>query len=174
MIAVRSTGGVRHVLVGFDLPRSNWPLDVSIIVFMQNVLDGLNLAGVGDSGLGVRPGEPVTVRAVPGALTVSIEGPLEAEVTVGPDGVATLPPLQRAGLYSVSNAITPLSAIAVNMLSDVESDLRPRRTLQVNARPAEAGAVGAAAPLELWPWLAATALGLLVLEWVVYCLKVRG
>jgi hypothetical protein len=34
--------------------------------------------------------------------------------------------------------------------------------------------VGDATGLELWPYLAAVAIGLLVLEWIVYCLRVRG
>jgi hypothetical protein len=60
------------------------------------------------------------------------------------------------------------------MLSDLESDIRPLRSLRVNARDAPAGAVGDAAPLELWPILAAVAVGLLLLEWVVYCGRIRG
>jgi hypothetical protein len=67
-----------------------------------------------------------------------------------------------------------MDRIAVSMLSDQESDIRPRHSLIVNAQRAEAGTAGGAAGLELWPYLAAAAIGLLVLEWIVYCLRMRG
>lgn len=174
IIAARRSAGVGHVIVGPDLQRTNWPLQVSIIVFMHNVVEALARIGDVDAASSIRAGEPVTVRVLPGVDHVSIEGPLEADVEVSPEGVAVLPPLRRTGVYTVRGAVPPLDTIAVNVQSDVESDLRPRRTLNVNAASAEAGAAGSAAPLELWPWLAWSALGLLVVEWVVYCLKVRG
>jgi len=46
--------------------------------------------------------------------------------------------------------------------------------VRVNAIETTAGAVGDAAPLELWPALVAIALALLLAEWVVYCMRIRG
>ena len=93
---------------------------------------------------------------------------------MGPGGEVTLPVLRRAGVYRVEGAASPHGRIAVNMASDLETDIRPRGSLVVNGRAAEAGAVREAAPLELWPALAAVAIALLVLEWIVYCLRMRG
>ena len=84
------------------------------------------------------------------------------------------PALRRAGLYTVRGAAPPMDRVAVSVLSDQESDLRPRHSLVVNAQRADAGNAGAASGLELWPYLAAAAIGLLVLEWIVYCLRMRG
>ena len=95
-----------------------------------------------------------------------------ATVEVIPGTQATLPPLRRAGLYRVRGAVPPMDRVAVSMLSDQESDIRPRRSVRVNARETAAGAVGDAAPLELWPALVAVALVLLLLEWVVYCARI--
>ncbi len=106
--------------------------------------------------------------------TLRIEGPLDATVEIEPGSEATLPPLRRVGLYRVRGAMPPMDRVAVNMVSDLESDIRPRSSLVVNAGEARAGAVGDAAPLELWPVLAAVGLGLLLLEWIVYCLRIRG
>jgi hypothetical protein len=174
VIAVGPTRSGRHVLVGFSLTRSNWPMDVSIAVFMQNVLNELIWPARGDAALSVRPGDPVSVRCRLDVRRLTIEGPTNATVEVEPGTEATLPALRRAGLHAVRGAVPPMDHIAINVLSDVESDIRPRASLVVNAETAEAGAVGDAAPLELWPWLAAAAVGLLVLEWVVYCLRMRG
>ncbi len=173
VIATRSTGPVRHVAVGFDLTNSNWPMDVSVTVFLQNVLDHLLLAA-GEAAIGFRAGEPVVVRGRPEARELLVEGPLDATVEIEPGSEATLPPLRRVGLYRIRGAMPPMDRVAVNMVSDLESDIRPRRSLSVNAGEARAGAVGDAAPLELWPLLAGVALGLLLLEWIVYCVRTRG
>jgi hypothetical protein len=58
-------------------------------------------------------------------------------------------------------------------LSEGESDIRPRLDLTINAQTMQAAGDAAAVPRELWPWLALAALGLLVIEWVVYCVRVR-
>ncbi|MHC4966781.1 MAG: hypothetical protein ACYTGE_17985, partial [Planctomycetota bacterium] len=174
VIAVGPTRAGRHVLVGFDLTRSNWPMDVSIAVFMHNVLNELIWPARGDAAISLRPGEPVTVRCRPEVDQISIEGPLNTSLEVEPGSEVTLPALRRAGLYTVRGAVPPMDRVAVSMLSDRESDLRTRHSLVVNAQRADAGAAGAATGLELWPYLAAAAIGLLVLEWIVYCLRMRG
>lgn len=173
IIAVLDTRGSRHVIVGFELMRSNWPTHVSIAVFMQNAVDYLTLSGRDDAGLTFRPGEPITVRALPEATRIMIDGPLRGEIEALPGAPVTLPPLRLVGVYRVNGAAAPMDRVAVSMLSAVESDLRPREELIVNARPARAGGVAAAAPLELWPWLAAIALGLLIVEWLVYLTRRR-
>jgi hypothetical protein len=174
VIAVGPGRSGRHVLVGFDLMRSNWPMDVSIAVFMHNVLNELIWPARGDAAISLRPGEPVTVRALADTDTIVIEGPGSTSLDVEPGSEVTLPALRRAGLYTVRGAAPPMDRIAVSVLSDAESDIRPRHSLVVNARRADAGAVGDTTGLELWPYLAAAAIGLLVLEWIVYCLRVRG
>ncbi len=174
VIAAGPGSAPRSIAVGFRLSRSNWPRQVSVAVFVQNALDYLTMSGEGGASLAVRPGEPVTVRAAPGVRRVELGGPVAAAIDVRPDGTAALPPLTRAGLYAVGGALPPMDRIAVNVESDVESDIRPRRTLTVNAERTEAAASDAAAPLELWPILAAAAFVLLVLEWIVYCARARG
>jgi hypothetical protein len=174
VIAVGPTRAGRHVLVGFDLTHSNWPMDVSIAVFMHNVLNELIWPARGDAAISLRPGEPVSVRAQLDTDTLSIEGPITTRLEVEPGSEVTLPALRRVGLYAVRGAVPPMDQVAVSMLSDQESDIRPRHSLIVNAQRADAGTVGAATGLELWPYLAAAAIGLLVLEWIVYCLRMRG
>ncbi|MHC4217942.1 MAG: hypothetical protein ACYSU7_05740, partial [Planctomycetota bacterium] len=174
VIAVGPGRSGRHVVVGFDLTRSNWPLDVSIAVFVHNVINELIWPARGDAAISLRPGEPVTVRCGSETDTLSIEGPVSTGVDVEPGSEVTLPALRRAGLYTIRGALPPMDRIAVSVLSDLESDIRPQGSLVVNALRAEAGAVGDATGLELWPYLAAAAIVLLVLEWIVYCLRVRG
>jgi hypothetical protein len=94
-------------------------------------------------------------------------------VDVTPGAPVTLPILRRVGLYTVAGADPPHDRVALSTLSEVESDIRPKRQLLVNAEAALAGAAAAAAPRDIWPWIIAAALVLLVAEWLVYCRLAR-
>lgn len=188
VMAVLRTRGARHVVVGFALGNSDWPMQVSFVVFVKNALDYLTLGGFtgntpggsegeegaashawGQIGLVGHPGESISVRARPGVRELVVEGPQEASVSVQPGQAAVLPILRRAGLYVVKGASEPMDQLALSVLSDEESDIRPRRQVVVNAEAAAAGSIGASAPLELWPYLAAACIPLLVAEWLIYC-----
>jgi hypothetical protein len=161
--------GARHVCVGFPLQRSNWPVQVSFTVFMANVIDHLTLAGTAAEAASLRPGEPLAVRARSDVHELRVTGPQSATVSVEPGGLAALPALERSGLYEIEGAASRFQRLAVSLLSDIESDIRPRSTLMVNARPVHAGAGAGAAARELWPWLVAAAGLLIVVEWLTYC-----
>lgn len=172
IIALMRTRGARHVVVGFDLNRSNWPLHVSIVVFMQNVLDYITLAGTGQTGLVHAPGEAITVRATSTADALVIDGPIRASLNAEPGAVRSLPALRQSGVYRVGGAAPPMHDIAVSMLSDSESNIRTRGELVVNSEATMADRSSRVVPRELWPWLVAFAALLLMVEWLVYVRKV--
>lgn len=153
----------------------------------------------GGSGIVHRPGEPITVRAAPNAQAIILAGggasmsipvhesrdedpdsnrdsnsaatrPLVAANSASP--TLTLPAIPRAGLYSATGALPPNDVIAVSMLSEVESDIRPRDSISVNAQASAAISSDKQRPLPLWPWLLGAAFVLAVLEWLTYCRRV--
>ncbi len=164
----------RHVLVGFALSQSNWPVHISIAVFVQNALEHLTLPGQPGAALSFHPGDVITVRTAPLTRALVIRGPVSVEVAAPGGAPATLPVLQRVGLYEIDGAVAAFDTIAINLLSETESDIRLQRSITVNAHQTEAGTIRSAVPLAIWPWLVAAALGLLILEWIVYCRRMRG
>ncbi|MHC5023685.1 MAG: vWA domain-containing protein [Planctomycetota bacterium] len=174
IMAVLRTRGARHVVVAFELMRSNWPLHVSFTVFLRNVLDYLTLARSGQQGLTARPGDSLNVRARPGVTEIVVDGPATASVPARGGEPVTLPVLRQVGVYAIDGATEPWSRLAVSVLSDVESDLRPRAAVEVNAESAAATTAAQTAPRELWPWLTMLAAALLVMEWLYYCRRVRS
>ncbi|MCI0365296.1 MAG: VWA domain-containing protein [Phycisphaerales bacterium] len=172
-IAAMRERGAQHVMVAFDLRHSNWHLHVGSVVFIQNVIDAAALGGSGQNGLVSRPGEAVTVRANNEARELVVDGPTSSTIAVEPGGMVSFP-IRRAGLYRVRGAVAPHDQLAVSMLSDVESDIRPRPRLKVSAETSEARQASSLTGKPLWPWLVAGALGLLVVEWIAYCWRVRG
>jgi len=169
VIAVMNARGARHVLVAFALSRSNWPRELSIALFMQNALDYLWLGRSSEAGLVSKAGEPITVRALPDSRVLVIDGPTTATIEVEPGlpGI-TLPTLRIAGVYSVAGAAPPNSVVSIAVLSDLESDVRVRDEVMINARPALAGPVSDVSPQPIWTWVLLAALVLLTAEWLFF------
>ncbi len=185
IIALLRTRGARHLLVGFAMGKSNWPLHVSSAMFVQNATEFLTLAsggggggtggsgGGGQDGIVYRPGETIALRAAPDAKTVVVEGAgAHADIPADPGAPLTLPAMRRAGLYRAVGAMPPNNVLAVSVLSDVESDIRPRDSFTVNAQASEGLSAQTNQPLPLWPWLLGAALLLAVIEWLIYCRRV--
>lgn len=173
IIALMRLRGVNHVDVGFALRKSNWALNVSIAVFIQNVIDQAT-GGRSPDASSHQPGAMVSVTPTAEIRTIRIEGPISIEVPTNDGSPVTIPPLRLAGLYTVIGAQSPLNTIAVSMLNDAESNIHPNDLLRVNAEQAVSTASGDAAGKPLWPWLIAAAVALSVLEWLAWCARARA
>ena len=160
----------RIVWVGFDVLDSNWPMRVSFPIFVANAVDWLNPASVKAGELLVQAGDPF--RLTLGAPTSS------AEVRL-PDGVARKLEIDpkatelmfgdtaRRGVYQLSVG-TNTTTFCVNLLDAAESDTRPRSELDFGRFGSVAATGTKRANLELWRWIAAAALAVLLFEWWYY------
>lgn len=179
VIALLRRRGTHHLIVGFEMneAHTNWPTDFSIAVFMQNALEFLTLIQSGQRGLAFQPGETIRVRVRSDASELRIIGPNEDDVrsiSAEPGAERSLPALRRVGVYRIDGAATPMDMIAINVLSDQESDIRPRNRILINAETTVGGGGGQVVPRELWPLLVAIALVFLVVEWIFYCRRVSS
>ncbi len=154
--------GRRVAVLTFDPRESNLPKLASFPLLMANLVKWLDpLAGQG----ALRPGDPVALP--PGAVVVGSDG---QRTTVGAGAVYN--GTTQPGLYQVLVGGREERTFAVNMVDAAESNLAPQPHPELDRQAPPA----VAAPLtkqEYWPPLAALALGLLGLEWLVFCWK-RG
>lgn len=182
-------GGVRAILVGFDVMESNWVWDHNMVLFVGSSLRWLGGQGVGGAQTGVQPGGTLSTRLPADARDVRITLPDGATATLAPapDGRVTYGPIRRAGLYRVewTGGAGPDDAtvgdrrqriIAANLLDAAESDVDAVTQIELASRPV-AAATGGAGPAQttrrLWPWLLLSALAVVMLEWFVYNRKVH-
>lgn len=184
-----SAGGVRSVVVAFDVAQTNWPFDVSFVVFLASATEFLGgsapVAGSSDGGL--RPGRVLTDRLPAGARDVELRlpGGERARLTAGSDGRIAFGPVRTTGVYQVfwDGAAAPTDArsggrntrvYVANLADPDESDVSASDVVELatqEVRAAERGTtVGAR---RLWPWLVLAAIALLTLEWYVYNRKVQ-
>lgn len=165
-------GRYRHVGVSFDLIQSNWPVHYSFAIFVRNAVEQLTMRGQIEAGRWVAADESLPVRAAPGVRTIQVSGPVTREVPVNADGGATIPALGRAGVYRVDGVAPPTTTVAVNVLSPIESDLRPVDTITVGREPVLAVRGSETVPREVWTWFIIGAIVITLAEWLLYTIRV--
>ncbi|MDX2131173.1 MAG: VWA domain-containing protein [Planctomycetota bacterium] len=170
LIVEAERAGVRHLLVSFDLSRSNWPLLPGFPVFLASGVDYLAMAGQASVGRSARTGESVTVRG-PGDEVV-YRGPVEVRAAARPGSETRAGPFTRAGVYVGPPRMEP-RVVCVNVFDELESSIASPATLEIGGRTATTAA-GAREVRELWAWFVAGALALLAVEWFVYARSVRS
>jgi Ca-activated chloride channel family protein len=170
LILAGELGRQRIVWVGFDVLESSWPRRISFPIFIANALEWLNPAAVNASQLLVQAGSPFRL-----ALTESISS---AEIKT-PDG--TVKPLEvnpvkgelvfgdtmKQGTYHLK-AGTNQVVFCVNLLDAAESDTTPKSELQFGKYAKVGTTTFRRANLEIWRWIAAAGLAVLMFEWWYY------
>jgi hypothetical protein len=171
LLLVAQRGSTRHLVVGFELAQSNWPLQVGFPIFMAAAIDDLTLRADDRAGRAFTTAEPVRIEGVSG--TVALDGPrrITAEVPAGAPA-ANFGRIETAGVYRVQGAGAS-GSIAVNLLDANESDLQVRDSVRVAGTDVAAVAPGQG-PRELWPYLVLIALVLLTIEWFVNAWLMRA
>ena len=189
-IVEMGTGDVRVVMVGFDPGFSNWPFDVSFVVFLASAIDYLGTDVGGDLETNVRQLTPGFVLAdrVPsdaGSIRVRLpDGSVSDEIVAAPDGRIVYGPIRETGVYrvewtgsagagDVKDDGKVLRFYAANLLDGQESDLGTSGRLDLSNRVVGASSEGEITRLkEWWPWLLLGAIFVMMFEWWIYNRKV--
>ncbi|MBN2503625.1 MAG: BatA and WFA domain-containing protein [Anaerolineales bacterium] len=171
LIFVGEQGGRRVAVVAFDLHDSDLPLQISYPILFSNLIRYLNPGLAFDTGQTLHPGDVLTINPEPGIETLTVTTPSGQTSTfeTGESGVnyaATGEP----GIYSVTydSDDVPPDAFAVNLFSAQESIIQPQESVQVGRTTLESAGQERLGQREFWPWLAAAALLILMIEWGVY------
>ena len=157
--------GLKVIFLGFDLYKSDLPLRTAFPIFISNALRWLSLSRQ-EAGFGLRGGQAIALEFPPEvseAIVVDSEGkahrvPLER-------GKLSFTKTTKAGVYTVK-AQEEEWKVAVNLFDEEESKIIKRAKL-----PEEMGVprdAGFRARQELWPLFALLALGILLLEGLLF------
>lgn len=182
LVVLDREGRGAHLIVGFDVLQSNWPLRKSFPMFLYYALQYLSVGSDLSVHESFQPGAtPKLPRAnldralTPGAKAITLVTPLGRQsIPIPPTGDFALPPLQHVGLYRTDPVVPNYERLAVNLLDDNESNVLP-----VDKAPGDVGTVrlvaGGRSPLQLWWWiLACGGIPLLMIEWWVYTRRVHS
>jgi len=168
LIADVSRDGRRIAVAAFNIEDTNWPLRLSFPLFLQN-LTAWALPRGQERNPSIQTGEPLAILAENGAATCDVTGPddIHESIPLDPTRPAYLARTARAGLYHVAQS-AGTRTVAVNLLDATESAITPADTIQIGRSDVQGVGEAARENRELWRWLVAAAVAVLVLEWWLY------
>jgi Ca-activated chloride channel family protein len=163
-----SRGGRQIVVVAFDLADSNWPLRLSFPLFIQNLIAWAPVSSLAKEG-SVSTGSALPVMPASGVETATVTPPSGRAETIKLDPMRPVyfGNTARAGVYTVTKGETK-ERYAANLLDRLESSVAPAASLSIGRSEVAAQKGRVRQNRELWPWLVAAALGVLMVEWWIY------
>ena len=170
LIIAGELGRQRIVWVGFDVLQSTWPLRISFPIFIANAVDWLNPSTINSSQLTVQAGQPLRILLPQPAAKVQVQTPdgvvrdwnihaATGEFVFGDTG--------RQGVYKVTSGTNEM-LFSVNLLDAAESDITPKDEIKLGKYAKATATTLRRANLEIWRWIAAAGLAVLMWEWWYY------
>ena len=160
----------RVIWIGFDPLQSTWPLRISFPIFIANAVEWLNPSGANASQFTVKAGEPFRLRLTqpPGPTAITRPDGTVREIVLETSSREILfGDTTRNGLYRLKTGTNEIT-FCVNLMDAAESDTRPRDGLPCGKYGNVTTATVKRANLELWRWIAAAGLLVLMFEWWWY------
>jgi len=160
----------RQALFGFDLHESDLPLRIAFPILVENLSEWMLPPSVPSHSF--HPDEAVTIVPETGATSVTVIRPDGSRGTLATSSIATFGDTDLTGLYTVEQLVSgnvDRSWFTVNLFSEQISQLKPADRLTLP--PVNTSATTHAlhrGQLEIWPWIALVALGIVVVEWLAF------
>jgi hypothetical protein len=168
LLLVGEPDGRRVAVITFDLHESDLPLQIAFPILMANLVEWLSPRMPFDAQEVLRPGD--SVELFPGdateALVVRPDGTIDAHSLAAYSSLLVRP--EQLGVHQVLLDGSLVGQFAVNLFDPAESDLSRRESIAVGPAEIVPQPDQEVGQRELWPWLAAAALLLLLIEWAVY------
>ena len=172
ILAFITDPGHRYVISAFDLMDSNFIKNPASVIFLQNAM--MYLAGGGLTGATrlITPGDTLSIPIPPGARSVRVTRPGGAvdQIDVADRNTATYARTRDCGIYKAvfDDAGKTTESYAANILDANESLIAPNEHFTIGAEAVQTVSSEIKANEPLWPYAAAAALVVLLLEWWIY------
>jgi hypothetical protein len=159
----------RIVWVGFDSLQSTWPLRISFPMFVANAVEWLNPATLKSSQLMLHAGDTFRLGMAQAVNDLEAVYPDGSRKNLNLKGARELvfSDTARQGAYHLIAGTNKLD-FCVNVLDAAESSTSPKKELQMGKFNTISASNVKRANVEIWRWLAAVALSVLLFEWWYY------
>ncbi|HVU85760.1 MAG TPA: BatA and WFA domain-containing protein [Pirellulales bacterium] len=179
LVALAPREGFEDVVITFPLVASenagtNWPLRASFPVFVLNALSYLGGNRDAAKSGAPRPGDPIVLKPQTSADALAITPPGEhaGPITVSRDKHNEFHFLgsSRVGLYTARAEGEVVDEFAVNLFDPRESDIQvvADRKLKIGHEEIAAGTGWQETRRDVWKFVLAGALAILLFEWYIY------
>lgn len=173
LLLIGERAGYRIAIIPFALQDSDLPLQIAFPILMANITHWLSPGRAFDAPTGLQAGETINIQAGAGTTAVRITKP-DGTTWAAEVGEEELffTETDLLGLYELNlsdpSGRRPAGRFAVNLFAPNESNIRPGDTIPLGQGADSEGSGEDIGQRELWPWLAALALLVLVVEWWLY------
>jgi hypothetical protein len=174
MLLAGERDGRRIVVLGFSLQQSDLPLQVAFPLLISNIV-GYLAPGSGAEAALLTPDQPLAIPVDASITEVRVTRPDNVVVPITPqNGQAIFADTAQLGPYMVEqlqgDRLVGRRRYAVNLFAPDESRVAPQAQLSIQQVSGLQQAVTRelVGRQEFWRWLAALALVVLVIEWLVY------
>jgi hypothetical protein len=160
----------RLVWIGFDPLQSTWPLRISFPIFMANAVDWLNPASANSGLYLVQPGNAFRYTLPAKSSSVQLTAPDGKTRSLSIDDDTrelVIGDTQKQGVYHLKAGTNEVT-FCVNLLDSSESSIAPREELPIGRYAKVSATTLKRANMELWRWVAAAGLLVLLFEWWWY------
>ncbi|HEX9674265.1 MAG TPA: VWA domain-containing protein [Burkholderiales bacterium] len=160
--------GRRLVYLGFDLARSNFPLQAAFPLFFSRSLEWLRQRGDGFMSTHIAAGSTQTILLPAGETRVTMRMPSgNSETLASEGGSLRFDATADAGIYEYTVGEVA-RYFAVSLADARESDVNNRWTPADRREEVRPAGHAAQAHVPLWPRLLVLVIILLALEWLVW------
>jgi von Willebrand factor type A domain/Aerotolerance regulator N-terminal len=174
MLLAGERDGRRIVVLAFSLQQSDLPLQVAFPLLISNIV-GYLAPGSGAEAAQLVPGQPLAIPVDASITEVRVTQPDNTVAHIAPqNGQAIFADTAQLGPYMVEQLqgerLVGRRRYAVNLFAPDESRIAPQADLSIQQVSGLQQAVTRerVGRQEFWRWLAAIALVVLVIEWLVY------
>jgi len=157
------------VWVGFDTLQSTWPLRISFPIFVANAVEWLNPVTTKSTQLMVHGGDTVRFGVNQELTTAEAVLPNGDKHALNVKGVREIvfSETDHQGVYHIKAGTNDMT-FCVNILDALESNTQPKQEIQFGKFNMVTASSIKRANVEIWRWIAAGALIVLLFEWWFY------
>ncbi|MGV6813420.1 MAG: hypothetical protein ACWA5W_00260, partial [Phycisphaerales bacterium] len=181
-----SNADVRAILVPFSITKTNWPFDVSFVVFLASTVDYLgtdSIVAIDEDQRQITPGAVLADRIPPDASNIRVllpDGSKSETIIPSNDGRVVFGPIQHAGIYRLTwrGTAAPTDLVddgtatrifAANLLDPAESNVSTKTTIALANSIVTADTNTERIRIkDWWPYLLMGALLIMIFEWYIY------
>ncbi len=167
--------GQKISILAFNLHDSNLPLEIAYPILMSVLLNDLAPSSIFQTpGSSVQPGGSLQILPPPGTTEVVVGEPDQSFLRFRSWNTRIdFTDTSKLGLYTINllgtgQQPTRFEYFGVNLFNSQESNIKPKPALKIGEANIAVTQPAEISLREIWPWLTALALGLLVLEWFVF------
>jgi Ca-activated chloride channel homolog len=162
--------GHRLAVLSFDLHHSDLPLQIAFPLLVSNLTAWLAPGKSANLPTNIAPGSLISLDLPLGIESAFVTRPDGSRVHItSDDGRLVFADTSQLGVYRVDWAGEESMAFSINLFSPQESDIKPLENLQVfGIDSGDTQVQSGLARREWWRPLIFFALGILIIEWLVY------